>query len=66
MDKEFETVENRAKHFARENKKRIAEKLADISVYPPDIHPSSVFMSGSPGAGKTEVSVALLGLIEQE
>lgn len=48
--------------FARANKKIIAKRLADKTVYLPDAAPVSVFMAGSPGAGKTEASIALLNL----
>ena len=46
--------------FARRNKKSIARRLTDRSTYPPESHPVSVFMAGSPGAGKTEASKALI------
>lgn len=51
-----------AMKFARSNKKLIARRLTAIDVYPPEDEPVSVFMSGSPGAGKTEASVALVNL----
>ena len=40
-------------------------KFTDIETYLPDLHPSSVFMAGSPGAGKTEASISLLDVIKQ-
>jgi len=46
--------------FARANKKPIARRLTDKARYLPEAEPVSVFMAGSPGAGKTEASVALL------
>lgn len=46
--------------FARSNKKRISKKLTDPDVYVPENNPVSVFMAGSPGAGKTEASKRLL------
>lgn len=51
-----------AMKFARSNKKLIARRLTATDVYPPEDEPVSVFMSGSPGAGKTEASVALVNL----
>jgi predicted ABC-type ATPase len=48
--------------FARTNKKIIARRHTDKAQYPPEDEPVSVFMAGSPGAGKTEASVALLNL----
>ncbi|GEN41700.1 zeta toxin family protein [Pseudoalteromonas nigrifaciens] len=49
-------------HFciAGNNRTRIARKLTDKNEFPSDIRPVSVFMSGSPGAGKTETSKAFL------
>lgn len=46
--------------FARANKKEIAKRLTDVTVYLPEENPVSVFMAGSPGAGKTEASISLL------
>lgn len=48
--------------FARTHKKIIARRHTDKAQYPPEDEPVSVFMAGSPGAGKTEASVALLNL----
>lgn len=48
--------------FARQNKKAIGRKLTSLDLYPAEDEPVSVFMSGSPGAGKTEASIALLNL----
>ncbi|WP_122544540.1 zeta toxin family protein [Pseudomonas viridiflava] len=48
--------------FARQNKKAIGRKLTSLDLYPAEDQPVSVFMSGSPGAGKTEASIALLNL----
>lgn len=49
-----------AMDFARNNKKAIARRITDRSIYPSEEDPVSVFMAGSPGAGKTEASIALL------
>jgi predicted ABC-type ATPase len=48
--------------FARSNKKAIAKRRTDTALYPPEQDPVSVFMAGSPGAGKTEASIALINL----
>ena len=45
--------------FARENKSTIASRIADLKKYPREKNPVSVFMAGSPGAGKTEASIRL-------
>ncbi len=53
-------LEQEALAFARANKKLIARRLTDLTVYSPDADPVSVFMAGSPGAGKTEASIELI------
>ncbi|NWA08318.1 zeta toxin family protein [Pseudomonas gingeri] len=53
---------NQAISFARSNKKAIARRRTDRAIYPPEEAPVSVFMAGSPGAGKTEASIALVNL----
>ncbi len=52
--------------FAKKNKNKIANELTDLSRFVPDDHPISVFMAGSPGAGKTEFSKELLGILEAD
>lgn len=58
-----EEIKNRAYEFARRNKVRIARELADKTKYVPDKFPISVFMAGSPGAGKTEFSKSLIQIL---
>lgn len=53
---------DRALCFARLNKKSIAKRRTDKILYPTEEAPVSVFMAGSPGAGKTEASLALVNL----
>jgi len=50
--------------FARKNKKEIARELTDPRVFVPESNPVSVFMAGSPGAGKTESSLELIAEFE--
>lgn len=52
--------------FAKGNKKAIARKLTCTDRYPAEQEPVSVFMSGSPGAGKTEASIELLNLFSDQ
>lgn len=54
------TIKEGADSYARQNKKRIAKELTNTSLYPPEVNPVSVFMAGSPGAGKTESSKWLI------
>lgn len=51
-----EDIENRAKEFIKQNKVLIIEKFAGKASCVPVSRPISLFMAGSPGAGKTEVS----------
>ncbi len=55
-------MRDEAIYFARSNKKAIARRRTDKLLYPPEQDPVSVFMAGSPGAGKTEASIALVNL----
>jgi predicted ABC-type ATPase len=55
-----EKIKQRAEEFARAKKKLIARELTDPTKFPPDAAPVAVFMSGSPGAGKTEASLRLI------
>lgn len=61
-----EKLREAAIEFARRNKKRIAKVLTDPKVYASDPTPVSLFMAGSPGAGKTELSKNLIDLLEKE
>lgn len=54
-----EEVKTAAEAWARSNKKAFARELTDPTRYPGENEPVSVFMAGSPGAGKTETSKAL-------
>ncbi len=62
---EEKNIQDAALAFARENKKAIARKRTDKSHFAPEDEPVSVFMAGSPGAGKTEASIELLALVEE-
>lgn len=53
-------IEEEALDYARAHKKDIARRLTNPTIYLPEENPVSVFMAGSPGAGKTEASVELL------
>ena len=61
-----ENIRLQAIEFAKHNKKQIAKELTDPSVYPLELAPVSMFMAGSPGAGKTEFSKAYLDMFETE
>lgn len=46
------SVSERALIFAKANRTRIARELACLTKYPGERCPVSVFMAGSPGAGR--------------
>lgn len=60
LTKKQKEIRESAIAFARKNKKKIAERLTDRNTFIPEKNPVSVFMAGSPGAGKTEASITLL------
>ena len=55
-------LEQEALQYARANKKSIARRLTDTERYLPESDPVSIFMAGSPGAGKTEASIELIDI----
>lgn len=57
---ETNAIERKALEFARKNKTTIAKCLTNKDNFPSEPDPVSVFMAGSPGAGKTEASKELL------
>jgi predicted ABC-type ATPase len=57
-------IENRALAYAKKNRTSICRELTDKEVYLPEECPVSVFMSGSPGAGKTEFSTDVVNQLE--
>lgn len=55
-----QAIHDAAVSFAKANRRAIAARLTDTSLYPPEECPVSVYMAGSPGAGKTEASIELI------
>ena len=66
MENSHNYIKNEAIQFARKNKKEIAKRLTNTEEFLPDQEPVSVFMAGSPGAGKTEASKNLLVQIQSK
>lgn len=64
MTAEEEKIQEAALKYARDNKKEIARRLTDRTVYQAEADPVSVFMAGSPGAGKTEASIELIASLD--
>lgn len=60
MTGEETRIREEALRHIKENRTRLSRELTDPEVYPPESDPVSVFMAGSPGAGKTEASIELL------
>lgn len=60
-----EEIRQAAIEYAKNNKLRIARELTDPAQFEPDERPVSVFMAGSPGAGKTEYSKVLVEIFEK-
>ena len=54
---------DKAVDFIKDNKKLLIETFANPSVYTTRQEPITIFMAGTPGAGKTEVAE---GLIEEK
>ena len=61
---EEEKIQEDAIAYAKANRKDIVAGLTDTSKFPGEEMPVSVFMAGSPGAGKTEASIELLASLD--
>lgn len=55
-----------AKKFIKRNKKLLIEKFAKPGLYKPTVNPVTIFMAGSPGAGKTEFSKNLAKILDKK
>lgn len=60
LSEEEDRIQREALAFAKGHRRDIARRLTNPAVYAPEEHPVSVFMAGSPGAGKTEASIELI------
>lgn len=58
MDEDHQAL--KAKQWVRANKKRLYDTFCDLKKYPKTKQPITVFMAGTPGAGKTEFSKSLI------
>lgn len=57
---EDQKISEQAYRFVSQNREVIIKRFADSTLYAPSDHPVTLFMAGSPGAGKTETSQALI------
>ncbi len=62
MTPEEKRIEEEAIVYAKKHRNEIARRLTDPAIFVPEANPVSVFMAGSPGAGKTEASIELINL----
>lgn len=62
MTPDEERIAQEAWDYAKKHRTEIARRLTDPAIFVPEANPVSVFMAGSPGAGKTEASIELLNL----
>ncbi len=62
MTPDEERIAQEAWDYAKKHRTEIARRLTDPAIFVPEANPVSVFMAGSPGAGKTEASIELLKL----
>jgi UDP-N-acetylglucosamine kinase len=60
MDETEKQLEAEAFEYIKKNRKALIEKFAPPDICRPVANPISLFMAGSPGAGKTEVSIGLV------
>ncbi len=54
------TISEEAAEFIKKNKKQVIEKFCNIKDFPSSSKPFTMFMAGSPGAGKTEFSKSII------
>lgn len=66
MNEEEIKIKEEANEFANRNKKDIAKEVADVNKFPQEENPVSIFMAGSPGAGKTETSINLIDIFAKQ
>ncbi len=62
MTPEEKRIEQAALEYTKKHRNEIARRLTDPEIFVPEANPVSVFMAGSPGAGKTEASIELLNI----
>lgn len=66
LTEEEKRIEEEAIAYAKTHRTEIARRLTDPAIFVPETDPVSVFMAGSPGAGKTEASKELLSLLDAD
>jgi len=64
MNEEEKKISEDALAFAKRHKRALCRELTDRAIYLPERNPVSVFMAGSPGAGKTESAKEIIAQLE--
>lgn len=59
------SLSEKAIEWVRANKKKVIDHFASDAVCPSSEEPFSIFMAGSPGAGKTESSIAIVEMLKK-
>ena len=65
MDIKCSDVSKEAIDWVKKNKNIIIENFCSLKDHPPSQKPFTIFMAGSPGAGKTEFSKSLIPQLQQ-
>ncbi|NCN25361.1 hypothetical protein COT94_01215 [Candidatus Falkowbacteria bacterium CG10_big_fil_rev_8_21_14_0_10_37_14] len=53
-------ISEQAKQYVQEHKQELCDMFADLVLFPVGDKPTTIFMAGAPGSGKTESSVAFI------
>lgn len=61
-----QTIIQNSRNWVKKNSKLLIEKFCSIEKFPPVENPFTIFMAGSPGAGKTEFSKSFIDVQEEE
>jgi len=56
-------MKEEARQYIKDHKKELVERFADLDKFPPNEEPFTLFMAGSPGAGKTEFSKKMVQIL---
>lgn len=59
-------ISGEAIHYVKKNHKLICNKFCNLEEYPSTKVPMTMFMAGSPGAGKTEYSKSFISIIQEK
>lgn len=65
LDEDEQILSEAAYKWVSRHREDIIKKFASADIYMPDTRPITVFMAGSPGAGKTEISKSFIKTFEQ-